>query len=82
MRIFSGMAVLLEISAFEYVYYLLHNSLTPFEKFCRVYSHHFSLIDKFLWYMFPDDRGRRTEVGGRRSEVGMRKSERQMTEDR
>ena len=36
---------------FGNVDYLLHYSLTPSVNSCRVYSHHFSLIDKILWYM-------------------------------
>jgi hypothetical protein len=52
----------------KYVDYLLLNSLAPCEKICRVYSHHFSLIGKFLWYMISDDREKKSEVGMRKSE--------------
>jgi len=73
------MAVLLEISAFEHVDYLIHNSLTPFEKICRAYSHHFSLLINFYGICFQ-----RTEDGRQRTEVRGRKTEdrSQRTEDR
>ena len=68
----------------KYVDYLLLNSFAPSEKICRVLSHHFSLIGKFLWYMISDDREKKSEVGMRKSERWPHRTETrgQMTEDR